>query len=384
MNIVNKAFKFRIYPTGEQATLIQKTFGCTRYIFNRKLDAIQKEYDAYKENGGVKPKIDTKYTPFLSDETEWLREVDSNALQYACRDVKDAYTRFFRGQNKHPNFKSKKSPQRSYSTKPSSVDAKPDTWRKIVDVENHTIKINKIGRVRAKLHRSLDSIVRIYGMTVSQTASGGYYVSLKTETVVEKRAKTGRSVGIDLGLSHLVITSDGQKYENQVFLKKSERKLAREQRRLSKMQRGSNNYAKQRLRVAKIHERITRQRDHVLHCITKDLVTNYDFIALETLRSTNLMKNDRLSKAIADASWFKFATFLHYKADWYGSEVVKIDPWFASSQICSHCGHHGGKKPLYIRTWTCPVCGEKLDRDVNAAENILKKGKETFAEICPV
>lgn len=357
----NKAYKFRIYPTKEQEVLIQKTFGCCRFVFNRFLGI---KSDMYKEtNKSLSYGACCKELTLLKNEFEWLKEVDSDALQKELKNLHQAYENFFKKRAKYPKFKSKKNNHKSYTA----------TQNRTMEVKDNMIKLPKLKWIKAKIHRPING--RILNATISQESDGKYYVSLCCEEDIQELTRNDNQVGVDLGISDLAILSNGIKFENPRFIKQSEKILAKEQRKLAKMEFGSNNYNRQRIRVAKIHQHIKEQRKAYLHSITKYLIDNFGVICLEDLSSDNLMKNKHLSKAMADVSWFEFNRQLQYKSDWYGRYIQKIDRWFPSSQICSECGHRDGKKPLHVREWVCPECGSVLDRDINAAINIMNEGK---------
>lgn len=357
----NKAYKFRIYPSKEQEILIQKTFGSCRFVFNKFLGVKKDLYETEKKSLSYGQAC--KQLTELKNELEWLKEVDSDALQKELKNLNQAYENFFKKRAKFPNFKSKKDNHKSYTA----------TQNRTMEVKDNMIKLPKLKWIKAKVHREVNG--RILNATISQDPDGKYYVSLCCEEDIEELMRNDNQVGIDLGISDLAILSNSKKFGNPRFIKQSEKKLAKEQRKLAKMKFGSKNYDKQRIRVAKIHKHITNQRKCYLHNITSYLVKNFGLVCLEDLSSSNLMKNKHLSKAIVDVSWFEFNRQLQYKADWYGRLIQKVDKWYPSSQICSDCGHRDGKKPLYIREWICPVCGVYHDRDINASKNILNEGK---------
>ncbi|WP_346938105.1 IS200/IS605 family element RNA-guided endonuclease TnpB [uncultured Clostridium sp.] len=357
----NKAYKFRIYPTEEQKILIQKTFGSCRFVYNRFLGL---KIEMYKEE---KKSLSygqcCKQLTELKKEYEWLKEVDSDALQKELKNLNQAYENFFKRHTGFPKFKSKKNNHKSYTA----------TQNRTMEVRGNLIKLPKLKWIKAKVHREVKG--RILNATISQNPNGKYYVSLCCEEDIKELPLNDSQVGVDLGISDLAILSNGIKFGNPRFIKQSEKKLAKEQRKLAKMEYGSNNYNKQKIKVANIHEHIKSQRKDYLNNITSYLVNNFDLVCLEDLSSSNLMKNKNLSKAIADVSWFEFNRQLEYKCDWYGKKISKIDKWFPSSQICSDCGHRDGKKALNIREWVCPICGVIHDRDINASINILNEGK---------
>ncbi|HSH25757.1 MAG TPA: IS200/IS605 family element RNA-guided endonuclease TnpB [Massilibacterium sp.] len=373
---VHKAYKFRIYPTKEQEIFIAKTIGCSRFVFNHFLSQWN---DTYKETGkGLTYRACSAKLTQLKKEFVWLKEVDSIALQSSLKHLADSYTRFFKKQNKAPRFKSKKNKVQSYTTK--------ETNHNIAIVDNK-IKLPKLGLVR--FAKSRDVHGRILRATVRRNPSGKYFVSILAETEVLPLEKTKSSIGIDLGITDFAIFSDGRKIDNNKFTSKMEKKLKREQRKLSRRallakKKGidlldAKNYQKQKRKVARLYEKVANQRDDFLHKLSTEVIKNHDIICIEDLNTKGMLRNRKLAKSISDVSWSSFVTKLEYKAAWYGKTIVKISRWFPSSQLCSHCGHNNGKKPLEIREWTCSACHEHHDRDVNASKNILAEGLKTIA-----
>lgn len=372
-----QAYKVRIYPTKKQADHIMQFIGNSRFVYNQML-AMQSE--RYKNGGKYVStfRMNNLLSP-LKKQYPFLKQSPSHTLQQSCKDLDSAFQNFFKKQAKYPRFHSLKGSKQSYR----------DTDHNFVMDSNH-LKLNKLGTIRFRSGYNLYSSAKIKQVTVSYTSSHKFYASILVKCEKQALPKTGEQVGLDMGVADLVIQSDGKKVKTRKYTELEhnlhiwQRKLAR-RRELAKLEIAKAkhyedheltldnfaNYNKAKVRVAKLYEKIANSRKDYLHKVTTSLVREYDLIAMEDLKTKNMVKNHPLAKSISNQGWGMFRTMLSYKCEWYGKMLVVVNPR-NTSRVCSACGADTGKKPLDIREWTCPECGVHHDRDINAARNILQ------------
>ena len=362
--VVRRAYKYRFYPTPEQAEQLNQTFGCVRYVYNRALAERHRAW-TQEQRRVTHAETDRMLTGWKREaETAWLAEPSKGPLQASLRNLQSAFDKFWRKQNRYPTFK-KKGKSRDSAT----------YYRNCFTFRDGKLKLAKqVAPLDIRWSRPLPDGADPSQVTVSRDAAGRWFVSLLVEETITPYASTDAAVGVDLGITTLAALSTGEKVANPKYEKADRAKLAKAQRNLARKKKGSNNRAKARLMVARIHARIAdRRRDH-LHKFTTRLVRENQVIAIEDLSVRNMVKNRSLARAISDASWSELRRMLEYKADWHGRELVAIDRWYPSSKTCSDCGHLLRSLPLNVREWVCAECGAIHDRDVNAARTILAAG----------
>lgn len=366
-----KGFKYRIYPTKEQEILLAKTFGSCRFVYNQLL---AKKIELYKEENKSMSKTDCNNycNRELKKEYEWLKEIDKFALTNSIYDLNQAYQNFFRrvkeGGDKagFPKFKSKRNHNYSYKTNFTNNNIK-------VDFKNNKVQLPKIKWIKCKLHREF--IGDIKSATISKTPSNKYFVSFCVEVRHEILPKNNNAIGIDLGIKDLVITSDGEVFDNKKLTYKYEKQLTKLQREFSHKQKGSKNWNKQRIKIARLYEKTTNVRKDNLNKISSQIIKENQFIFSEDLNIKGMVKNHNLAKSIHDCGWYELTRQLTYKAEWNDRIYKKVDRYYPSSQLCNVCGYkNSDTKDLGIRFWECPKCHTEHDRDKNASINILNEG----------
>ena len=362
MRKINRTYKFRLYPNKAQIELLAKHFGCYRFVYNYFLNQRKEQYKLTGNSDNFYAQCKTLTTLKKQEETAWLKEVNAQTLQFAIRSLESAYNNFFKKRAKFPKFKSKHS-KNSF------------TVPQFASVAGGRLFIHKFKEgIKCRVHREIKG--KIGKVTITKTPSGKYFVSVFTEEeYITPIKKTDKSIGVDMGLKNLLTTSDGETFNNNRYTKRYECKLAKAQQHLSRKVKGSKGFENQKLKVARLHEKISNSRADYLHKCSISLVRRYDTICIEDLNVKGMTRNHRLAKSISDASWGHFVSILIYKAEWNGKKVVKVDRYFPSSQTCNVCGYVNKQtKDLSVREWECPHCHTHHDRDVNAAINILRFG----------
>lgn len=370
--IQNKSFKIRIYPNLTQQKAIDNNIGSVRFVYNHFLNIRIEKYKNNKESFGYNICSAELTKLKKTKEYSWLKLSDATSLQQSLKDLDASYSNFFKGLKRNkttgfPKFKSKRKAKLSYRVA---------IGFKIVD---NTIQLPKLGKIYSRHSFDLSKITKINNATVSKSRSGKYFISLSCEIDVKAKHQTNKQVGIDLGVKEFATLSDGLVFSNPKHYRKHEEKLKKQQRKFSRMIKGSNNREKQRIKLAKTHEKTTNSRIDFIHKVTNQLVSNYDKIVIEDLSVTRMLQNHRLAKSIVDASFSEFRRQLEYKCLWYGKELIVIDRFFPSSKTCSKCGSIKENLTLTDREYSCIECGLTIDRDLNASINILTEGLSGIA-----
>ena len=361
---MEKAFRYRCYPTLEQESLLRRTLGCVRLVYNKALHERTQAWYERQERVGY-PETSTMLTQWKKqEELDFLNEVSCVPMQQGLRHLQTAFTNFFAGRAKYPNFKKKRNGGSAEFTKSAF---------KFKNKEIYLAKCSEALPIRWS--RQIPKECEPSSVTVSLHPSGRWHISIRfDDPTIQPLPVSENAVGIDLGVTSLIATSNGEKLANPKHFKKHRKRLKKAQKNLSRKQKGSKNREKARIKVAKIHLKIADSRKDFLHNTTTQLVRENQTIAVESLAVKNMVKNHKLALAISDSGWSELIRQLNYKCRWYGRNLVAIDRWFPSSKRCSSCGHIVDKMPLNIREWTCPECGSNHDRDVNASKNILAAG----------
>ena len=357
--MIQKSYKLRLYPTPDQEILLGKTFGCARFVWNQRVEGFN--------NWSPDTPVIEQTIKEMKVEFPWLEEVPYNALEQKLQDWGGTKTQFFSKKRKkklgRPKFKRRHGRQ-SFRLSYNGFSFK-----------NNKLYASKIGELNLRGYDLTTLPMNTCkSITISRDPSGKFYCSILVQEETKTKPLTGKMVGIDMGLKDLFILSDGQVVDNPKWFRESQAELKKAQQHLARKKKGSNRYERQRIKVARVHEKIRFRRNHLLHEISTNLVTDFDVICIEDLNVSGMVKNHKLAKSIQDASWSSFVSMLDYKCNWYGKSLVKIDRFYPSSKTCSCCGHKLDKLDLGTREWTCPSCNTHHDRDLNAAKNILLKG----------
>ena len=376
-----RAIKIRLYPNKEQEQTLNKTLGCYRFIYNHMLALKQEAYKRDKTNLGLCELSKYFHGTLLKDEQyAWLKEEHTNVMKQAIRQMLSAYNNFFKQHKGFPKFKSKKDKQSALF--PINAISKRNTFETRHITLTQLLKNIKFRCSDLYLRRLQKYSKNIRSATLSKTKSGNYFLSILVEmedTELKKFEHTDKQVGIDLGVKDFVITSDGDVFKNKHFLKKEEKKMNRLQRQLSRKVKGSNNSDKQRVKIAKLFERMANKKDAYIHYVSNELLSSFDTIFMEDLNVQGLLMNHKLSKAISEVGFYKFKEILTTKALANDKKVILVDRFYPSSKTCSVCGYKKEDLTLNDRSWVCPQCGTKHNRDINAAVNILLEGKRMLA-----
>lgn len=362
--LVQKAVKVQIYPRASDKELLAKHFGVRRFIFNKFLEIRQKEYIENKQSISYNACSALVTEMKKNPEFDWLKEVNSQTIQAALKDLDGAYDRFFRKISKFPRFKSKHNTKQSFKV--------PQNF--VIDWESRTLKIPKFKTPFKFKGKYTGKLVKMNSVSISKNASGKYFASIQGEFEIDQRQSTGEVIGVDLGIKSLLIDSNGTEIKNGRFLKKNLKKLKYLHRQHSKKKKSTKSREKARVKLARQYQKVTNQRSNYLHRVSSKLIDDNQVIVLEDLAVKNMIKNHKLAQAISDVSWGTLVSMLKYKAVWYDRQLIQIDRWYPSSKTCSSCNHLMSKMDLSIREWTCPSCNEHHDRDINAAKNILRQG----------
>lgn len=374
---MEQGYEVRIYPNAAQRVQIDRTLGCARWVYNKALEVRKAAWET--DGTSLSTNDVVRMIPTWKREHPWLAEVDAVALQQAVRDLGRAYDNFFRrcnvgGSPRFPRFKTKHERRQSYRTQnPRGRDT-------VSVLDSRHVKLPKLGSVKARVSMGVEG--RITSATVKRTPAGKYFVVLCCADVPRPSMPAGSVdvMGVDAGIKDMAVRSDGVRVTNPRSLAKAERGLAREQRRLSRKQKGSKNREKQRVKVARCHEKVANRRKDALHKATTDIIRESQAVAVEDLNVRGMMANHHLAKAVSDASMGELRRQLRYKAAWYGRGYVEVSRWFPSSKLCSACGCVFDGLTLSMREWECPECGTRHDRDLDAARNIAAEGRRILKE----